>query len=133
MDEVSHIIGSDQVLALGDLILGKPLTYDNARTQLKALSGQTAIFYTGLCVTSRQGETKTSVDQIEVDFRTLSERQIDRYLTLEQPFDCAGSFKSEQAGIMLCHRISGKDPNALIGLPLISLLSALESFGYEYP
>jgi MAF protein len=128
------IIGSDQVAALDNILLGKPGNRDNAFQQLKVQSGKKVSFYTGICVLdSRGGEFRTDIDKCEVYFRTLSDAQIDRYLDKEQPFDCAGSFKSEGYGITLFSKIAGDDPNSLIGLPLIKLVNLLEAFGLTIP
>lgn len=128
------IIGSDQVAAFDDILLGKPGNRDNAFQQLKVQSGKKVSFYGGICVLdSHSGEFKTDMDVCEVYFRTLSEAQIDRYLDKEQPFDCAGSFKSESYGISLFNKIAGEDPNSLVGLPLIKLIKILEAFGLAIP
>lgn len=124
------IIGSDQVAVCGDRLLGKPGDREQAIRQLKAQSGQTVRFYTGICVlNSADGHCLSDIDICSVHFRTLADQQIERYVDLEQPFDCAGSFKSEGLGIALFSRIEGDDPNALIGLPLIKLIDLLARFG----
>lgn len=128
------IIGSDQVAAFDDCLLGKPGNYEQAFQQLKAQSGKKVSFYTGICVLDgNSGEFKTDMDICEVYFRSLSDAQIGRYLAKEQPFDCAGSFKSERFGISLFSKIAGDDPNALVGLPLIKLVGLLELFGLSIP
>lgn len=107
-------------------ILGKPGTYANATAQLRACSGQRVTFYTGLCVYHPATRTQDSlVSPFEVGFRELSDAEIDAYVSIEQPFDCAGSFKSEGLGISLFQYMRGDDPNSLIGLPLIELLGIL--------
>lgn len=124
------IIGSDQVAHLNGRILGKPGTFDGARRQLRDCSGRRVEFLTGLCVfDSGSGVARTIVEPFAVHFRRLSEGQIDRYLQLEQPFDCAGSFKAEGLGIALFERLEGDDPNALVGLPLIRLVGLLAEAG----
>lgn len=124
------VIGSDQVACLNGKILGKPGNQENARRQLLAASGQEVIFYTGLCLWNvDQGSGESCVETFTVQFRRLSERQIDRYLEREQPFDCAGSFKAEGLGIALFEKLSGDDPNTLVGLPLIQLVHLLEGAG----
>lgn len=124
------IIGSDQVACLDDRILGKPGNMDNARRQLRACSGRRVEFLTGLCLlNSSDDSSETIVEPFAVKFRTLSDAQIDRYLEREQPFDCAGSFKVEGLGIALFERLEGDDPNALIGLPLIQLVTLLQRAG----
>ena len=124
------IIGSDQVACLDGRILGKPGDLDNARRQLRACRGRSVQFMTGLCLLdSRSGSAETVAEPFTVHFRTLDEAQIDRYLEREQPFDCAGSFKMEGLGIALFERLEGDDPNALIGLPLIRLVTLLQRAG----
>ncbi|KFI22619.1 Maf family protein [Nitrosococcus oceani] len=125
------VIGSDQVAVLGQQILGKPKTHERALQQLRAASGQTVFFYTGLClVNTLMGEAKTVVEPFQVQFRQLTEQQIDNYLQREQPYQCAGSFRSEGLGIALIQHLQGDDPNALVGLPLIRLTELLEQAGY---
>ncbi len=126
------IIGSDQVAVCNEVFLHKPGSREQAIRQLTQQSGRTAQFYTGICVlNSSNGLSFSDIDLCKVHFKPLSERQIIRYLDLEQPFDCAGSFKSEGLGIALFSRIEGDDPNALVGLPLIKLIGLLERFGVE--
>ena len=126
------IIGSDQVAVCKGRFLHKPGDLENAVRQLKAQSGQVVRFYTGLCVlNSASGEYLSDMDVCAVHFRSLNEQQIRRYVDLEQPFDCAGSFKAEGLGIALFTKIEGEDPNALIGLPLIKLTALLSRFGVE--
>lgn len=120
------IIGSDQVAALGQQRLGKPGNYDNAFRQLHAASGQRLDFHTGICLyNSATGQYQLDVVPYSVFFRPLTDKQIEHYLRLEQPYQCAGSFKSEALGIALFERMEGPDPSALIGLPLIRLISML--------
>lgn len=124
------IIGSDQVALLDGQQIGKPLTHDNAVLQLRAMRGKTVTFYTALTLlNAASGEMQTDVAITKVGFRNLSDDQIERYLKKEQPYHCAGSAKSEGLGIALISRIQGDDPNALIGLPLILLVSMLEKQG----
>lgn len=121
------IIGSDQVALLGDEQIGKPLTHENAVRQLRVMRGQSVIFYTALTLlNARTGEIQTEVAETRVSFRELSDDEIESYLHKEQPYHCAGSAKSEGLGIALISRIEGDDPNALIGLPLILLVSMLK-------
>jgi septum formation protein len=128
------VIGSDQVAALGDTILHKPGSSDNAHEQLRASSGNTVHFHTGLCVLDgRDGRLQSYTDETRVVFRTLSDEEIRRYLAREHPFDCAGSFKSEGAGIALFERIESADPTALVGLPLIALARLLRASGIPVP
>ncbi|MGD8557860.1 MAG: nucleoside triphosphate pyrophosphatase [Chromatiales bacterium] len=124
------IIGSDQVATLDDTILGKPGTHERAMEQLKAASGQSVIFLTGLSLyDSATGRSHTVCEPFRVDFRDLTEEEIDDYLRREEPYDCAGSFKSEGLGIALFSLMDGEDPNSLIGLPLIQLVSMLQENG----
>ncbi len=126
------IIGSDQVACLDGRILGKPGNLTNAHRQLRACSGRRVEFLTGLCVLSgRNSSSDTVVEPFAVVFRDLNDAQIDRYLAREQPIDCAGSFKAEGLGIALLERLEGNDPNALIGLPLIRLVTLLQRAGIE--
>ena len=124
------IIGSDQVALLDGQQLGKPLTHENAQRQLRAMRGKTIIFYTALTLLdARDGTLETEIDETKVSFRHSSDAEIESYLIKEQPYHCAGSAKSEGLGITLISRIEGNDPNALIGLPLISLISLLKNRG----
>ncbi len=128
------VIGSDQVATIDGDILGKPGTHDNAITQLTRLSGQQVEFLTGLCLLDmRQHELQVDVVPFQVTFRPLSASRIERYLQAEQPYNCAGSFKSEGLGITLFEEMSGTDPTALIGLPLIRLTTMLAKAGVELP
>ncbi|WKJ89170.1 Maf family protein [Methylomonas montana] len=124
------VIGSDQVAVLGQEILGKPGRRDAAIQQLAKQSGRTVQFYTGICVlNSATGRYLTDLDICSVHFKALESKQIQNYVDLDQPFDCAGSFKSEGLGIALFSKIVGEDPNALVGLPLIKLVALLGQFG----
>lgn len=128
------IIGSDQVAACGDILLGKPGNRVQALQQLKVQSGNKASFYTGICLLdSHSGIFKTDLDICHVYFKNLNEDQLNRYLDREQPYECAGSFKSEGFGIALFSKIEGEDPNALVGLPLIKLIGLLNQFGLAIP
>lgn len=124
------IIGSDQVAVCNNIFLNKPNNKLNAIAQLKSQSGQIVQFYTGICVlNSATGQSKTDIDICNVHFKTLTESQIEHYIELDEPYDCAGSFKSEGLGVTLFKRIDAQDPNALVGLPLIKLIGLLEKFG----
>ena len=115
------VIGSDQVAELDGHPLGKPLTHDRATEQLRAMSGRTVLFHTAVAVARRSTrQCWQAVDTVRVHMRTLSALDIDTYLRLEQPYDCAGSAKVEGLGIVLIERIESDDPTALIGLPLIA-------------
>lgn len=126
------VIGSDQVAVLDGAILGKPGSHERAREQLLRASGREVRFLTGLALCDGE-RCAVEVEPYGVVFRTLSEGQIERYLRREQPYDCAGSFKSEGLGIVLFERLEGEDPNALIGLPLIRLVRMLEAAGCILP
>jgi septum formation protein len=120
------IIGSDQVALLDGLQLGKPITHDNAVKQLRAMRGKTTHFYTALALlNSNTGNMQTEVAENFVTLRDLSDAEIEGYLHKEQPYHCAGSAKTEGLGIALISRMTGEDPNALIGLPLILLIQML--------
>ena len=124
------MIGSDQVASLGALRLDKPGNHANAARQLQALSGQTAQFDTAVCVLDAARDAAwVRVVPCRVTFRRLDARVIEVYLQREQPYDCAGSAKSEGLGIALIERIETEDPTALIGLPLIALTALLAAAG----
>ncbi|MGI1670077.1 MAG: Maf-like protein [Neptuniibacter sp.] len=126
----SLVIGSDQVAVLGDEILGKPHTHEKAVKQLEKLSGKTVTFLTGLAlINSKTGQVQSEAVPFKVVFRSLSKQMIENYLKTEQPYNCAGSFKSEALGIALFERLEGEDPNTLVGLPLIRLVRMLENEG----
>ncbi|HET7930020.1 MAG TPA: Maf family nucleotide pyrophosphatase [Rhodanobacteraceae bacterium] len=128
------VIGSDQVAALGNAVLHKPGTTERAHQQLRASSGNSIDFYTGLCViNTRDGSRESVLDHTRVVFRELADAEIERYLAHEKPLDCAGSFKSEGAGIALFKRIESVDPTALIGLPMIALTRLLRNAGIALP
>lgn len=126
------IIGSDQVACLDDQVLGKPGTRARALEQLRAASGRKVAFQTGLCLyDARNDRAEVCCETYRVWFRTLSEAEIANYVDREQPFGCAGSFKSEGLGIALFERLEGDDPTSLIGLPLIRLAALLRSVGVD--
>lgn len=134
------IIGSDQCAVLEidtgkgiqQQILGKPHTIENAVQQLMDCSGKHVTFLTGLCCfNSKTQQTLAIVEPFSVHFRKLTEAQIRRYIEQEMPLDCAGSFKSEGLGIRLFSKLEGRDPNSLIGLPLIALVDLLQEMGIE--
>ncbi len=126
------IIGSDQVCVIDGKITGKPHTADNAHQQLRQASGHSVIFYTGLALyDSHSQQLQVICEPFNVDFRTLTEEEIVNYVAKEQPLNCAGSFKSEGLGIMLFDRLSGRDPNTLVGLPLIALCEMLRAAGID--
>ena len=128
------IIGSDQVALLDGKLLGKPGNHENAVKQLENASGKSVTFYTGLClINSATNNMQTICDIFRVYFRQLSRQQIENYLQKEQPYNCAGSFKSEAYGIALFEKLEGDDPNTLIGLPLIRLIQLLGNEGIMLP
>jgi len=124
------VIGSDQVAVLDGLVLGKPGNHANAVRQLKAMRAKEVVFHTALCLCrAASGRAQTRVVPYYVRFREYSDAQIERYLQLEQPYDCAGSARCEGLGIALIAEMRGSDPNALIGLPLIALTEMLAEQG----
>jgi septum formation protein len=128
------IIGSDQVAVCGDAVLGKPGEHANAVRQLHQLSGQRVDFYTGICLYDSANDIlKLDMVPCQVQFRQLDDARIERYLYAERPYACAGSFKSEGLGISLFESLQGEDPNALVGLPLIRLVSWLNEAGISVP
>ena len=128
------IIGSDQVADLDGVPLGKPGTLENARRQLRQVSGHTVLFHTALCVwNAREERRHERLVTTDVAFRRLTDAEIDRYLAIEPALDCAGSAKSEGLGIALLSRLGGDDPTALVGLPLIALAAILRAEGFDVP
>lgn len=128
------IIGSDQVATVDGLIYGKPGSHERAVEQLRALSGKTVNFFTGLCLyNARTGLAEVCGVPTLVTFRDLSDEEIESYLCREPAYDCAGSARAEGLGIALLSRIVGDDPNALIGLPLIALCALLRRQGVAIP
>ncbi|MFV1984229.1 MAG: nucleoside triphosphate pyrophosphatase [Thiohalomonadales bacterium] len=126
------IIGSDQVAVLDNKIIGKPHNHGNAVIQLQKASGKKVIFLTGLCLlNSKTKQHQVDVVPYSVLFRKLNDTQIKNYLLKEQPYNSAGSFKSEGLGICLFEKITGDDPNTLIGLPLIRLTKMFEQEGFN--
>ena len=126
------VIGSDQVAVIDDEILGKPGSHEKAVAQLQRASGKRVTFLTGLAlVNAASGRVQSEVVPFHVHFRPLTETMIENYLKREQPYNCAGSFKSEAFGIVLFERLEGEDPNTLIGLPLIRLVRMLETEGFS--
>lgn len=129
------VIGSDQTATLdGATIIGKPGGHQQASAQLQAASGRTMVFHTALAlVRAADGFVDERVVETRVRFRTLTDREIEAYLQAEQPYDCAGSAKSEGLGITLLEAIEGPDPTALVGLPLIALTTGLRRAGRSPP
>jgi len=133
----SLVIGSDQVATLDGLQIGKPGTHENALRQLRTMRGREVVFHTALCLLdSRPGSDGPAIqiDNVRtfVTFRDLSDRELDAYLRIEQPYDCAGSAKNEGLGIALLERIVSDDPTALTGLPLIALTGMLRRAGVAF-
>jgi septum formation protein len=126
------VIGSDQVCDLHGEHLGKPGTHERATAQLTRMSGQTTVFQTALAVVCAEtGFAQTDVAAVRVKFRRLSAAEIEYYLRAEQPYDCAGSAKSEGLGIALLERIDSDDPTALVGLPLIRTSRMIAAAGIK--
>ena len=132
----SLVIGSDQVAELDGSLLGKPGTLERAQTQLSQCSGRVVVFHTAVCVadsTNGQIVFREAMDTTRVAFRSLDATEIARYLAIEQPLDCAGSFKVERLGVSLFKGVESIDPTALIGLPLIALCRLLRESGISIP
>lgn len=131
-DRQALIIGSDQCAELEGKIVSKPGSPDKARDQLRSASGKWVDFHTGLCLlNSATNNYQLARETYRVKFRALAEEQIRAYLRKDKPYDCAGSFKSEGLGVTLLESMQGNDPNALIGLPLIKLVSMLKNEGVD--
>lgn len=128
------VIGADQVADLNGQPLGKPGTHDKAVAQLLAMRGQTVLFHTAVCVICQaSGFVESDLSIVRVRFRHLSDSEIERYLHIEKPYDCAGAAKSEGLGISLLDAIDSDDPTALIGLPLIRTCRLLRAAGVSLP
>ncbi len=127
------VIGSDQVCTLDGMQIGKPGTHEKALAQLQLMRGNTVTFHSALCLLdSRTGVAQLSDVQTLVTFRDLTDAELDAYLRIETPYDCAGSAKAEGLGIALLSRVESDDPTALIGLPLIALTGMLRQAGYPF-
>ncbi|HEV2612037.1 MAG TPA: Maf-like protein [Noviherbaspirillum sp.] len=130
------VIGSDQVATLDGEQIGKPGSHGNALKQLQKMRGRQVIFHTALCLwDGRDGaahQVQTENIQTLVTFRDLPDSELDAYLTIEQPYDCAGSAKNEGLGIVIIDKIESTDPTALTGLPLIALTSMLRRAGVQF-
>lgn len=125
------VIGSDQAASFNHQLLGKPGTHERALEQLKMMRGQTIYFYTAVCLlNTRTREIKLADIPTTVRMRNLSDNELDRYLHIERPYDCAGSAKVEGLGIALMESVNSTDPTALIGLPLITLAQWLREINY---
>jgi septum formation protein len=130
----SLVIGSDQLAACGRQVLGKPENEERCRDQLQLMSGQRVDFYTAVhVIDTEKPEHQAHLDVTTVQFRRLSNAEIQRYVARDKPFDCAGGFKVEGLGITMFERIDSQDPTALIGLPLIWLAGALRRGGVLLP
>ena len=128
------VMGSDQVADLNGQPLGKPLVHDKAVAQLRAMSGQSVLFHTAVAVVCKEtGFAQADTAVVRTVFRSLSDAEIERYLRAEEPYDCAGSAKSEGLGITLLDAIESDDPTALIGLPLIRTARLLRAAGVVLP
>jgi septum formation protein len=122
------IIGCDQVATLDGLQLGKPMSHENAVKQLQYQRGRRVTFHSALCLYNAATQhMQSDVVPYDVEFRNLTDAQIENYLRIEEPYNCAGSAKSEGLGIALIASMTGSDPNALIGLPLIKLITMLQN------
>lgn len=126
------IIGSDQVAVMDETLLGKPGDHATAVRQLRAMRGRSVVFHTALCLlNTSSGGTQLENVPTTVVFRDFSDAQIERYLALERPYNCAGSARIEGLGVALVERVVSDDPSALIGLPLMQLVSMLKNEGVE--
>jgi septum formation protein len=129
------IIGSDQVATLDGEQIGKPGTHQNALMQLQKMRGKKVIFHTALCLLDNRKsplDVQCSSIPTSVSFRDLPDEELDRYLKIEQPYDCAGSAKNEGLGIAIIEKIESTDPTALTGLPLIALTTMLRKAGVTF-
>lgn len=128
------VLGSDQLAVCKGELLEKPGDAGRCREQLRWLSASAATFYTAVAlIGAERGSTQQFLDTTTVYFRALSDAEISRYVQAEQPFDCAGGFRSERLGVTLFARVISEDPTALIGLPLIAVARGLRQLGYELP
>jgi septum formation protein len=126
----SLVIGSDQVAVMEGEIVGKPGVHDRAVEQLRRASGRKVEFLTGLCLlNTATGRAQVEAVPFSIHFRVLDEERIERYLRKDQPYNCAGSFRSERLGVTLFERMEGDDANSVVGLPLIRLVRMLEREG----
>ncbi len=126
------VIGSDQVADFNGEPMGKPGTHERATAQLRLMRGQTVVFQTALAVTClATGFSQVDIAPVKVVFRDLTDAEIEAYLIAEEPYDCAGSAKSEGLGIALLESIDNDDPTALVGLPLIRTCRMLRAAGIK--
>jgi septum formation protein len=127
------VIGSDQVATLDDEQIGKPGNHAAALAQLQKMRGREVVFHTALCLwDGRDNSAQVQDIQTIVQFRDLDDEELDAYLRIEQPYDCAGSAKNEALGIAILERIDSSDPTALTGLPLIALTGMLRQAGVTF-
>ncbi len=128
------IIGSDQVALLGDKVYGKPGNHQRATQMLHELSGQSLLFHTALCLyDAAAARHQLAVVTVTTKFRVLGSAEIEHYLLLEQPYDCAGAAKSEGLGVTIMESVQSQDQTALVGLPLIQLCNMLRQWGMNLP
>ena len=126
------VLGGDQCASLDGHILGKPLSFEGSVNQLSLLSGRTHMLVTALSLLDpTTGRCDTVVDVHEMSMRPLGPEQIRRYVELDHPMDCAGSYKLESLGVALFERVAGSDPTAIVGMPLMRLVSMLDAVGYD--
>jgi len=127
------IIGSDQMSVVGGEVVGKPHDHEHAVRQLQHASGKRVEFLTGLCLfNSATGNAQVDLVRFGIQFRVLNDDQIERYLRKDQPYNCAGSFRSESLGVTLFEHMEGEDHNSVVGLPLIKLVRMLENEGVVF-
>lgn len=123
----TYIIGSDQVLSIEDQILGKPINHQQAVEQLMYCSGKYATLFTGLALVNKnKNMAYVDIDSYSIQYRKFTLRSVENYLRLEKPYDCCGSLKIEAAGIVLIKKLTGSDPNTLLGFPLLKLIDYLQ-------
>ncbi len=130
----AYVIGSDQVAYFEGEALGKPGTPERARAQLRRLSGREHVLVTSVAlVRLSDGHTRTHVDQTTIGIRPLDDAEIARYVERDDPSDCTGSYKSEGLGVTLLDHQTGRDPSAVVGLPLMAVASMLREVGFDVP
>lgn len=130
INEKAFVVAADQIAVFRNQVIGKPLNHEEAKKQLASFSGSLVRFLTGVSVYNNQNaEIVSAIAEYSVKFRPLSEEEIEHYLLLDEPYDCAGSFKCESSGTLLFENMTGKDPNALVGLPLIALRELFQQLG----
>lgn len=129
----NFIISTDQAATIEKLILGKPHTFDAACRMLETISGQSIYFFTSVCLVTPRNEVYLHTEKVIVNVRSLTPVEIKRYVTLDSPLDCAGSFKVESLGVSLFTSVQSQDPTALEGLPLIRLCQWLRDQGFKIP